>query len=624
MNSFFLILLILLAGAGLSFALVKISSVISGTVAFLSIAIASALFFTQIEMGSFIEFSLGGIQLQWGLNSYGNLFGIIVLGLGTLASLFSISYMQNTERSGSFYFNFVLVMLGMVGIIFSNDFISFFIFWEIMTWASYLIIIHSGKKVKSIGIKYMIFSAIGAYSMLTAIVMIKGNYDTFIIADAINAGAFNFVDNIYIPILLLVGFAVKAATMPLHVWAPGAYTNTPSSFTVVFSGAMSKMGVLGMGLVLGHVFTIDRSGNLTQFFSGFNIIILQQIIMWLGGITAVIGTLYALIQDDAKKLLAYSSIAQLGYITVGLATGTKLGVMAALFLAVVHGIFKGALFMVVGAVERQAGTTDMTKISGLIRRMPFTFLTALIAIIALAGVPPLGGFVGKWLLYEALISASNSYFLVIVIFFSSTAAFLYSYRFLFGLFLGQEEKETEHVKEAPITMLIPMLILSGLLVVTGAFPGVIFAPIASAMETMGFTNVTWSMSVLTNVWGNEMNLTYLSITIGSIFVAIFLFLTLKGLKGTRYVGTKDISTSGEIPYENENLTYQIDFFQPFVRAAAPMYKRSMDKIWTELGSGMEAIFNTVRKIYNGNGQTYAIFVVVFLVIMLLLKDTLFV
>ncbi len=624
MNSFFLILLILFAGAGLSFVLGKISSIISGTVAFLSIAAASALFFTQIEMGSFIEFSLGGIQLQWGLNSYGYLFGIIVLGLGTLASLYSISYMQNKERTSGFYFNFVLVIAGMTGIIFANDFISFFIFWEIMTWASYLIIIYSGKNVKKIGIKYMIFSAIGAYSMLTAIVMIKGQYDTFLISDAINAGAFNFIDNIYIPILLLIGFGVKAATMPLHVWAPGAYNNAPTSFTVIFSGAMSKMGVLGMGLVLGHMFTADRSGSLTNFFSGFSVIYLQQTIGWLGGITAVIATLYALIQDDAKKLLAYSSIAQLGYITVGLATGTKLGVMAALFLAVVHGIFKGALFMVVGAVERQAGTTDMTKISGLIRKMPFTFLTALISIIALAGIPPLGGFVGKWMLYEALITESNSYFLVIVIFFSSTAAFLYSYRFLFGLFLGQEEKETEQVKEAPITMIIPMLVLAILLVITGAFPGLIFSPIATAMEFIGFKDVTWNMSVLNNVWGNEMNLTYLGITIGVVFVSIFAFITLKGLKGTRYVGTKDISTSGEIPYENENLTFQINFFQPFVRAAAPMYKRSMNKIWNELGNGLEALFNFTRKIYTGNGQTYALFVVIFLVLMLLFKDTLFV
>jgi NADH-quinone oxidoreductase subunit M len=621
MNSFFLILLILLAGAAISFALGKISSIISGTVAFLSIASASVLFFTQLKNNTYIEFPLGEIQLQWGIDSFGYIFALIVLGLGSLASLYSISYMQNKERTGIFYFNFVLVITSMVGIIFSQDFISFFIFWEIMTWSSYLLIIFNKKDVKEIGVKYMIFSAIGAYSMLTAIVMIKGNYNTFLISDAIQAGAFNFTNNEYIPILLLIGFAVKAATMPLHVWAPKAYSNSPMSFTVIFSGAMSKMGVLGMALVLVRIFTFNANNE--AILPNFSPIILQQTLAWLGAITAVIATLYALMQDDAKKLLAYSSIAQLGYITVGLAIGTKLSVMAALFLAIVHGIFKGALFMVAGAVERQAGTTDMTKVSGLIRKMPFTFFTALIAIIALAGIPPLGGFVGKWMLYESLITESNSYFLVILVFFSSTSAFLYCYRFLFGLFLGQEEEATKDVKEAPITMIIPMLILSVLLMVTGAYPGILFDPIAKGMETIGFNNVTWDMSVLGNIWGNSVNMIYVWLTIVIVFIAAFIFLTLKGLKGTRYVSTKDISTSGEIPLEHENLTFQINFFQPFMRAAAPMYKRSMDKIWNEIGSGLESLFNFTRKIYTGNGQTYAIFVIAFLVLMLLLKDTLF-
>ncbi len=621
MNSFFLILLILLAGAAISFALGKISSIISGTVAFLSIASASVLFFTQLKNNTYIEFSLGEIQLQWGIDSFGYIFALIVLGLGSLASLYSISYMQNKERTGIFYFNFVLVITSMVGIIFSQDFISFFIFWEIMTWSSYLLIIFNKKDVKEIGVKYMIFSAIGAYSMLTAIVMIKGNYNTFLISDAIQAGAFNFTNNEYIPILLLIGFVVKAATMPLHVWAPKAYSNSPMSFTVIFSGAMSKMGVLGMALVLVRIFTFNANNE--AILPNFSPIILQQTLAWLGAITAVIATLYALMQDDAKKLLAYSSITQLGYITVGLAIGTKLSVMAALFLAIVHGIFKGALFMVAGAVERQAGTTDMTKVSGLIRKMPFTFFTALIAIIALAGIPPLGGFVGKWMLYESLITESNSYFLVILVFFSSTSAFLYCYRFLFGLFLGQEEEATKDVKEAPITMIIPMLILSVLLMVTGAYPGILFDPIAKGMETIGFNNVTWDMSVLGNIWGNSVNMIYVWLTIVIVFIAAFIFLTLKGLKGTRYVSTKDISTSGEIPLEHENLTFQINFFQPFMRAAAPMYKRSMDKIWNEIGSGLESLFNFTRKIYTGNGQTYAIFVIAFLVLMLLLKDTLF-
>jgi len=617
MNIFFLIILIFFSGAILSFIFNKMVPKFSGITTFITIAIVSFLFFTQVEINSITQFSLGGIQMQFGINSYTYIFAILVLGLSLLASLYSIKYMQNNDRLGYFYSNYILTIAGMLGIIFSRDFISFFIFWEIMTWSSYLIVIYDGKHSSKSGMKYMIFSAIGAYAMLSAIVSIKGSYGTFIISEAIENGAFNFSENIYIPIMLLVGFAVKAALMPLHVWAPNAYSKSPMSFTAIFSGAMSKMGILGMGLVLASVYSHTTENN------AFSVLVLKQVIGWLGGITAVMGTIYALIQTDAKKLLAYSSVAQLGYIIVGLSTGTKLGVMAALFLAIIHAVFKGALFMVVGAVERQTGTTDMTKISGLIRRMPFTFFTALVSIIALAGIPPLGGFVGKWMLYEALITESDNYFLVIVVFFSSTAAFLYSFRFLFGLFLGQEEKETENVKEAPITMLIPMVILALILIVTGAFPGILFEPIAHGMHYLGFSDVNWDMSILVNVWGEESNMAYINLSIGVVFIVIFAFLTIKGYKGTKYVGTKDISSSGEIPTENENLTYQMDFFQPFQRAAAPLYKRSMNKIWNDLGNALEAIFDFTRKIYTGNGQTYALFVVIFLVILLIFKNTLF-
>ncbi|RUA07398.1 MAG: hypothetical protein DSY82_08165 [Flavobacteriia bacterium] len=617
MNLFFIILLILFSSAILAFISNRIVRGSSGIIAFIGITAASILFFTRLSIGNTYSFTLGGIQMQFGLNSFTYLFAIIVLGLGVLASLYSIQYMKGKERLGYFYFNFVLTILGMVGIIFSQDFITFFIFWEIMTWSSYLIVIYNGYSSSKVGIKYMIFSALGAYAMLTAIVSIKGIYGTFMIKDAIAAGAFNFTDHFYIPILLLIGFAVKAALMPLHVWAPKSYSMSPMSFTAIFSGAMSKMGILGMGLVLTSIYS--HASPEVSVYS----LILKQVLGWLGGITAVMATIYALIQTDAKKLLAYSSIAQLGYIVVGLSTGTKLGVMAALFLAVVHAIFKGTLFMVAGAVERQAGTTDMTKVSGLIRKMPYTFFAALLSIIALAGVPPLGGFVGKWMLYESLITESNNYFLVIVVFFSSTAAFLYSYRFLFGLFLGQEEKETEHVKEAPLTMVIPMLILALLLIVTGLYPGILFEPIAHGMEYLGYSHVNWDMSVLTNIWGEQTNMSYIFSLIGIVFVVVFIFITLKGYKGTRNVGTKEISTSGEIPLEHENLTYQMDFFKPFERAAAPLYKRSMNKIWNDIGNALEAVFNFTRKIYTGNGQTYALFVIIFLVILLIFKDSLF-
>ena len=129
MNSFFLILIILIAGAGVSYFAGKVNALIAGVVSFLSISIATALFYTQLQNGDVIQFTLGGINLQWGITAYGQIFALIVLGIGVLASMYSIQYMANQERTAGFYFNFVLSIASMLGIIFSQDWVSFFIFW---------------------------------------------------------------------------------------------------------------------------------------------------------------------------------------------------------------------------------------------------------------------------------------------------------------------------------------------------------------------------------------------------------------------------------------------------------------------------------------------------------------
>ncbi len=616
MNNIVLILLILLAGGVLSFLLNQIKPLLSGVTAFIATAAAAILFFMGTGTADNFDFILGGMHLSMGINGYSWIFGALILGFSTLVLLYSISYMKGRDRLGYFYLNFMLSIMAMMGIIFSRDFISLFIFWEIMTWSSFLIVVYQGLSEGRVGIKYMIFSAVGGYSMLLAIVFMKAQMGTVLISDLVSHfSGFAIQQQTMVGILLLITFGVKAAVMPLHVWAPRAYSDSPMSYTSVFSGLLSKMGIFGMGIVLISVFA-----NSSTF--GTNTFYISNVLAWLGAITGVMATFYAVIQTDAKKLLAYSSIGQLGYIVMGLAVGTKLSVMAALFLAVVHTIFKGTLFLVVGAVERQTGTTDMTKLGALIRKMPWTFLAALISIIALAGIPPLAGFVGKWMFYESLI-VSDHYFLVIMAFLSSTAAFLYCYRFLFGVFLGQEEKEFENVKEAPATMVIPMVFMAALLFVFGVFPGLLFNPIAKGMEVLGMGTVDWSMTVLSNGWGDHVDTMSIIRTIGTIFILAFIYLALWNRKRTRYVTTKDIHTSGEIPTENENLTYAVDFYKPFERAIEPVMKRTMDFYYNHLGEGLESFFNFLRRFYTGNGQTYALYVIVFLVILILFSKQIF-
>ena len=614
MNSLLMIILILLGGAILAYLAKKVNPMLSSIVSFLAITSASVVFFLMTDAQYILQINLGTFELQWGLNAYSWVFAAMIMVLSPLVSLYSIAYMKGKDRLGYFNLNFTLSIMAMMGILFSLDWISFFIFWEIMTWSSFLIIIYSGISEGKIGIKYMIFSAIGGYAMLMALVVTNSQIDSFLISDLI-ARFSSFTGGIQalVGVLFLVAFGVKSAVMPLHVWAPRAYADSPMSYTSIFSGLLSKMGVFGLGIMLISVFSKTTNGN---------IFVYSEVLAWLGAITGVIATFYAIIQTDAKRLLAYSSVAQLGYIVVGLAIGTKLSVMAAIFMAIMHAIFKGTLFMAVGAVEKQTGTTDMTKLGALIRKMPWTFVASLMSIIALAGIPPLGGFVGKWMLYESMIT-SDHYFLIIMTFLSSTAAFLYSYRFLFGIFLGQEEKEFENVKEAPAIMVIPMIILAGSLFFFGVFPGYIFEPIANGMEYLGMGQVDWNMTVLSNGWGNHVDTLSIVNSILTIFGIAFIFLGLKNRKKTRYVTTKDIHTGGEIPTENENLTYAVDFYKPFERAIEPAMKRKMDFYYNKFGEGIETLFDFVRRLYTGNGQTYALYVVIFLVILLIFSEQIF-
>ncbi|MCK5856042.1 MAG: hypothetical protein KAG64_01055 [Bacteroidales bacterium] len=616
MNSLLLVILILLAGAVLSFLANRIMPILSGVMSFLSIGAAAVIFFVQVSAADSMAIPISGFSLHWGINAYSWLFGAMVLGLSVFVALYAIAFMKGKDRLGYFFFNFNLTIMAMMGIVFSTDWVSLFIFWEIMTWSSFLIIIYAGISEGRVGTKYMIFSAIGGYAMFMAILVSNSLLGSFQIADLVSGfGTLSLGNQALIGILFMVAFGVKSAVMPLHVWAPRAYADSPMAFTAIFSGLLSKMGIFGMGILMISVFA---QGTIGQTF------IFSNILAWLGAVTSVIATFYALIQKDAKRLLAYSSIAQLGYIIVGLAIGTPLSIMAALFLAVVHAIFKGTLFMVVGAVERQAGTTNMEELGALIRKMPWTFMAALFSIIALAGVPPLGGFVGKWMLYESLITSGfgANYFLVIMVFLSSTAAFLYSYRFLFGLFLGQEEPEFDHVKEAPAIMVVPMVVLALLLLVIGAFPGLLFEPIANAMAYMG-VDVNWNMTVLSNVWGDEVHMEPLWTSILVMFVIGATFLTFKTRRNTRYVTTKDIHTSGEIPEAHENMTFSVNFYQPFERAIEPVMKRKMDTYYNRIGEGLESLFGFARKIYTGNGQTYAIYVIIFLSILILIGETIF-
>ena len=609
MNALVILLSIFFIGGLVAYVAYKINKVV-GDIWLTLVGFGGAAYFIWAIKGTeTLQFHLATFTLSLGFTSFAWIFGLLIAVLTPLVFLYSIPYMKGKDRLGWFYMLFMFSIGGMLGILMAKDFLTLFIFWEIMTWSSYLLVIYKkSEDTPRIGLKYILFSAIGAYAMLTGIVLIGARMHDLSIQhlfDSLPMLPTSF--KVLVGSLLLTGFAVKAAVMPLHVWAPEAYSNTPMNYTSMFSGALSKMGIYGIGLVIVNLYV--HSG----------ILLVGEILAWMGAITAALATYYALIQDDAKKLMAWSSVAQLGYIVAGIGVGTKLSVFAGIYLAILHGLYKANIFMAIGAVEQQAGTTKFSDLRALIRKMPWTFFSVLLSIIVLAGIPPLSGFVGKWMLYESLIT-SGHYVMVILLFLASVAGFLYAFRFLFGIFLGQEEKEYENVKEAHPLMVIPMLLIALFIAVVGTYPGILFNPVAKSMSSLGFYDVTYKMSILTNAWGQSIDMRYITSSLVIVFVLFLIIITWVGHKRSHNVTTKDIHTGGEPPSEADNYHFSEHFYRPFQRAFSWVYKYAITPVYNEFAKGIEDFFQYARRLYSGNAQTYALYVLLFLALLMLLAN----
>lgn len=237
-------------------------------------------------------------------------------------------------------------------------------------------------------LSYILFSVGGAYLILAGFALAHIDQNTFSLDILANVQYYGPV----IFTLLAVGFMTKTASIGLHIWLPGAHAEAESDVSPMVSAILLKAGVFGLIILM-----------LNMGFQSFGNVDIYYILAWIGAITAVMGNMMAAFQEDAKRLLAYSSIGFLGYTVFGLALMSHLGWLAAISLSVIHFMFKTLLFLAIGGVVWRVKTKEMYKMGGLIKKMPFTFISVLMGIIVISGVPPLTGFGGKWILYNAVL-----------------------------------------------------------------------------------------------------------------------------------------------------------------------------------------------------------------------------
>ncbi len=515
-----------------------------------------------------------------------------------LIAMFSIAYNDEKHDSKTAPI-WLLLIFSNIGIFFAKDWLMFFIMWEAMSTTAYFIIAH-GKEISAKAAKfYLSISLIGTSTLLLGIILVSRLSQTFDIGVSIDSLVKLFSTN-YSAALLYIGlfittFLIKSAIFPFYMWPSKAYAESPDDFTPFLSTVMSKYGVYGLILFILPILAksdLPMFGKISQP---------AYMLAVLGAITSVLATILAIFQTDMKKLFAYSSVANVGYIVMGLATMSVVGIQGALFHSVNHMIFKTAIFLSLAAVIYRTGERDMHKLGGLVYKMPLTFLVYLLAIISAAGIPPLSGFTSKWLIVQALM-AQKMLFVVVAMIFASTGAFMYLLRCLASVFLGQLPDKYKDIKEAPLLMAIPMTILMLLTLAIGVIPGIITKPIDAVLTGMGY-NVepsSWT-TVHTALAKSDLNLTYLFYVF---MVACVISLIMYLISGKQEkIDQIDNYTAGENPLEwdttPDRFNFAYGFYQPFKQMFNPMLDLiSFERWMSSFGRIVERASSALSLLYT--------------------------
>lgn len=415
--------------------------------------------------GEVLVYKLGGWSPPWGIvlavDGLNLLVALIIASVVSLIAIYSVVYMERDSGLEKYYTLLMLVTAGCMGVTLTGDVFNLFVFFEIMSISSYaLVAFRRNWDSVEAGIKYMIIGSLGTSFILLSITLMYGLVGSLNIADL--AGKIEAIKAtqplpMIVPLMLtlfVVGFGIKIAMVPLHAWLPDAYQAAPSAVSALLSGATTTVGVYAM---------------LRVSYMLFGALAIGTMFIILGLVTMVVGGLMALTQRDLKRLLAYSSISQMGYILLGVGFGTAMGIQGGLFHLLNNAIYKVLLFMCAGAIVYRVGTSNLDELGGLGKNMPITATLFIVGALAISGVPPFNGFASKWTIYVAGMEAGQPICTAIAVVMSALTL-AYFLKAINSMFLGQQPEHLREVREAPLPMLFPMLVLAVFCVVLGILP----------------------------------------------------------------------------------------------------------------------------------------------------------
>jgi len=399
------------------------------------------------------------------IDTLGIFMATLFLFIGLLTSVYSVKYMEKDTRLAEYYILLMLMVAGMLGVVFAGDFFTFFIFWETMCLSSYVLVAFRKERWEPVeaGFKYLIMSASGSVMVLFAMSLLYGM-----------AGTLNFAYlrlalskpqlggwALMAMVLVIVGFGIKAAVAPLHTWLPDAHPAAPSSISAMLSGVVIKAGAYALMRSLIMIFAPEAYSW-------------QIVLAILAVITMTVGNLMALLQTDLKRLLAFSSVAQMGYVIFGISIATYYGITGSLFHIMNHAIMKSLLFLCSGAFLYAVESRNLDELAGIGKKMRITGVMFTIGCLSIAGIPPLNGFQSELMILLSGIGLGGKsaiwYVLSAIMLVNLLFSVAYYLRLIQTLTLREPSTTSVNAREAPIGMLLPMGILTVLCIVIGIYP----------------------------------------------------------------------------------------------------------------------------------------------------------
>jgi len=467
-----------------------------------------------------------GISLSFYLDGLALLFVLLITGIGAVVVLYSSAYLKNHRYLGRFYAYLLGFMASMLGVVLSDNVITLFIFWELTSLSSYLLIgfDHEREASRSAALQALLVTGFGGLALLAGLLLLGKIGGSFSLFELLGATDSIRSHPLYLPIfaLIAVGALTKSAQFPFHFWLPNAMEAPAPVSTYLHSATMVKAGIYllaRLSPIMGHT------------------VAWQVTLVVAGAVTMLVGGGLAMRQTDLKRILAYSTVSILGALVFLLGIGTRAAVEAAMSYLIIHAIYKAALFLVAGIVDHETGTRDTTQLSGLRKVMPVTAVAAALAALSMAGLPPLFGFIGKELLYEATIEAPMAApILTAVALMTNVLMVVVAGIVGFAPFFGPQMEAAERFHEAPRAMCAGPALLALLGLVIGIFPnltagavispavaGVLAQPLAVKLSLLhGLTaqlilsGVTFAVGVAAYYWRDVLGRTVSRLDVGNI------------------------------------------------------------------------------------------------------------